>query len=116
MAKLVTLGSPHHGSELAKLGMGENGRQMVPGSAWLAAINAPGAVPLPQTVSVYSCQDNYVMPQDSSLLEGAKMVPLAGIGHLEMAFSPEIERLLLAELAAPIEVLPACLREQRDRG
>ena len=40
------------------------------------------------------------MPQDSSLLEGATIVPLAGLGHLEMAFSPEIERLLLAELAA----------------
>ena len=100
VARLVTLGSPHHGSQLAKLGMGENGRQMVPGSAWLAALNAPGAVPLPQTVSVYSCHDNYVMPQDSSLLDGAKVVPLAGIGHLEMAFSPAIERLLLAELAA----------------
>jgi len=101
VAKLVTLGSPHHGSVLAKLGLGENGRQMVPGSAWLAALNAAGAVPLPPaTVSIYSCHDNYVMPQDSSLLDGAKIVPLAGIGHIEMAFSPEIERLLLAELAA----------------
>jgi hypothetical protein len=34
------------------------------------------------------------------VLEGAKGVPLAGIGHLEMAFSPEIERVLLAELSA----------------
>ena len=101
VAKLVTLGSPHRGSRLALLGLGENGRQMVPGSAWLAAINAPGAAPLPPAaVSIYSCQDNYVMPQDSSVLEGAKVVPVAGIGHLEMAFSPEIERLLLAELAA----------------
>lgn len=100
VAKLVTLGSPHHGSQLAKLGLGENGRQMVPGSAWLAALDSAGAVPLPPTVSIYSCHDNYVMPQDSSLLEGAKIVPLAGIGHIEMAFSPEIERLLLAELAA----------------
>lgn len=100
VARLVTLGSPHHGSRLAVLGLGENGRQMIPGSAWLAAINAPGAVPLPETASIYSCQDNYVMPQDSSLLDGAKVVPLAGIGHLEMAFSPEIERRLLAELAA----------------
>jgi predicted alpha/beta hydrolase family esterase len=67
-------------------------RQMVPGSDWLAGLNAPGAVPLPAaTVSIYSCQDNYVMPQDSSLLEGAKVVPLAGLGHLEMAFSPEID-------------------------
>lgn len=100
VAKLVTLGSPHHGSRLAVLGLGENGRQMVPGSDWLAGLNAPGAVPLPPTASFYSCQDNYVMPQDSSLLEGAKVVPLAGLGHLEMAFSPEIARLLLAELAA----------------
>lgn len=100
VAKLVTLGTPHHGSQLARLGPGENGRQMIPGNVWLAGLNAPGAVPLPETVSIYSCQDNYVMPQDSSLLEGAKMVPLAGIGHLEMAFSPEIERRLLAELAA----------------
>ncbi|MBL8503940.1 MAG: alpha/beta fold hydrolase [Rhodocyclaceae bacterium] len=99
VAKLITLGSPHKGSMLAKLGLGENGRQMVPGSQWLKELNAPGAVPLPPTVSLYSCQDNYVMPQDSSLLEGAKVVPLAGIGHLEMAFSPEIERRLLAELA-----------------
>ncbi|MCC6658085.1 MAG: alpha/beta fold hydrolase [Rhodocyclaceae bacterium] len=99
IARLITLGSPHQGSRLAVLGLGENGRQMVPGSQWLQALNAPGAVPLPETVSLYSCQDNYVMPQDSSLLEGAKVVPLAGIGHLEMAFSPEIERRLLAELS-----------------
>lgn len=101
VAKLVTLGSPHHGSQLAHLGLGENGRQMCPGSKWLAGINAPGAVPLPPTtVSVYSCHDNYVMPQDSSLLEGAKIVALSGIGHLAMAFSPEIERLVLTELSA----------------
>jgi pimeloyl-ACP methyl ester carboxylesterase len=101
VAKLVTLGSPHRGSRLAVVGPGENGRQMVPGSEWLAGLNAPGAAPLPQTVSIYSCQDNYVMPQDSSLLEGAKIVPLAGIGHLEMGFSPEIARWLLAELSQP---------------
>lgn len=101
VAKLVTLGSPHHGSRLAVMGPGFNARQMVPGSEWLAGLNAPGAVPLPAaTVSIYSCQDNYVMPQDSPVLEGAKVVPVAGIGHLEMAFSPMIERLLLAELEA----------------
>ncbi len=99
VAKLITLGSPHHGSELAHLAMGLNGAQMRPGSAWLAALNAPGAVPLPDdSVAIYSCHDNYVMPQDSARLEGASNVPLAGIGHLAMVFSGEIERLLIAEL------------------
>lgn len=99
VAKLITLGTPHHGSRLAHLGIGENGRQMRPGGTWLPGLNAPGVATLPEAaVSIYSCHDNYVMPQDSSLLEGAKNLPLAGIGHLEMAFSPVVERLLLAEL------------------
>ncbi|HMM54694.1 MAG TPA: alpha/beta fold hydrolase [Candidatus Desulfobacillus sp.] len=99
VARLVTLGSPHHGSRLALLGMGENARQMIPESGWLAGLNAPGAAPLPAAAaSIYSCQDNYVMPQDSPRLDGAREVPLPSIGHLEMAFSPEIARRLLEEL------------------
>ena len=99
VAKLITLGSPHHGSELAHLAMGINGAQMRPGSAWLTALNTPGAVPLPEnSVAIYSYHDNYVMPQDSARLEGARNVPLAGIGHLAMVFSGEIECLLIAEL------------------
>jgi hypothetical protein len=62
---------------------------MVPGSEWLAGTQRAGRGPAAAaTVSIYSCQDNYVMPQDSPVLEGAKVVPVAGIGHLEMAFSP----------------------------
>ena len=100
VAKLVTLGSPHRGSWLAKLGIGPNARQMEPGNPWLEALNRPGAVPLPAaTTSAYSPQDNYVMPQDSPLLPGARIMVCAGIGHLSMAFSPAITRLLLDELA-----------------
>lgn len=100
VAKLVTLGSPHHGSWLAKLGIGPNARQMEPGNSWLNELNRPGAVPLPAaTTSAYSPQDNYVMPQDSPLLAGARIMVCAGIGHLTMAFSPAITRLLLDELA-----------------
>lgn len=100
VAKLITLGSPHHGSWLAKLGIGPNARQMEPGNAWLNEINRAGAVPLPAaTTSAYSPQDNYVMPQDSPLLAGARIMVCAGIGHLSMAFAPAITRLLLDELA-----------------
>lgn len=97
LAGLVTLGSPHHGSRLAILGIGANARQMLPGSDWLAGFNTP-CVLQPVPVAIYSGQDNFVMPQDSARLEGAKNVPVAGIGHLEMAFSPVIRRVLLDEL------------------
>ena len=99
VARLATLGSPHRGSELARFAMGENGRQMRPGSEWLAALNAPLAVPLPAAViSIYSCHDNYVMPQANAVLEGAVNLPVPGVGHLAMAFSPKIASVLEKEL------------------
>lgn len=91
---LVTIGSPHHGAEIAHLGLGENARQMQPGSAWLKALAAePLTVP---ALALYSPHDNYVMPQDSARLEGARSVSLPGLGHLAMATSSEV----LAAVAA----------------
>ena len=88
VAKLVTLGTPHHGSELAHLGLGRNARQMQPDSAWLAQLAAtPVAVPC---VALYSPHDNYVMPQASARLEGAQVVCLPGLGHLAMSASPAV--------------------------
>jgi len=101
VAKLITLGSPHHGSRLAMLGAGINARQMEPESVWLDALNRPGAAQLPSdTVSVRSLYDNYVMPQDSSLLANARNVVVGPVGHLSMAFAPSVTKLLLAELGA----------------
>lgn len=106
VARLVTLGSPHHGSKLAILGIGRNARQMVPGNRWLDALNRAGAIPAMQTVSLYSCQDNYVMPQDSPVIVEAKNLPFSGIGHLEMAFSAWTAGVLLDELARPVSASP----------
>lgn len=101
VAKLITLGTPHQGSRLARLGRGPNAREMEPGSAWLAALNAPGAAPLPaDSVSLRSPYDNYVMPQDNALLPGARNLALGPVGHLAMAFSPAVTQFLLAELDA----------------
>ncbi len=106
IARLLTLGSPHHGSRLAVLGMGCNARQMVPGNYWLNALNMPGATPTRHIVSIYSCQDNYVMPQDSPLIPGAMNLPIAGVGHLEMAFSALTVNTLLDELAQSVSAPP----------
>jgi triacylglycerol esterase/lipase EstA (alpha/beta hydrolase family) len=101
IARLVTLGAPHHGSVHAHLGAGLNGRQMEPGSEWLAALarsEAPGpSVPF---TSIFSVHDNFVAPQTSSVHPAARNVPVAGIGHVSLAFSDEVIELVAAELAA----------------
>ena len=92
VARLVTLGSPHHGTLLAPMGLGPNAYQMRIGSPWLVALGAPGAVPLPQdSVSIFSYHDNYVFPQEtSSRLEGATNIGISGVSHLGMAFSRRV--------------------------
>jgi pimeloyl-ACP methyl ester carboxylesterase len=98
VAKLITLGTPHHGSVTARLGAGENGRQMVPGNAWLQRLN--DEVPALPLVSVFSYQDNVVLPQESSVLAGAKVVRLSGMGHISMPFSRRIQEVALEEILA----------------
>ena len=67
--KLITLACGHHGTRIAYLGLGKNAREMEPGSAWLAALPEP--VPVP-AVTVWTAQDNFIAPQTSSRLSGAK--------------------------------------------
>ena len=98
VAKLVTLGTPHHGTVMARLGAGENARQMVRGNAWLQRLNEE-ALTLP-VVSVFSYQDNIVLPQESALLAGAKIVRLSGMGHVGMPFSRRIREVALEEILA----------------
>lgn len=100
VARIVTLGSPHQGTRLARLGIGRNARQMRMGSSWLAALAQPGAAPLPPgSVSIFSCHDNYVFPQRvCSTLEGAASVAIGGVSHLGMAFSPLVLETLLEAL------------------
>ena len=103
VAKLITLGTPHHGTQLARIGLGRNAREMVPGSAWIRELAEAAPLPVP-ALSVWSARDNYIMPQDSSRLAGARETMLPALGHLAMAFSPKILQILLDETAAQREL------------
>ncbi len=104
VVKLITLGSPHHGTELARFGIGQNAREMRPDSNWIRLLSETEPPPVP-TVSVWSARDNFIAPQDSSRLAGARDIVLPSLGHLSMAFSPAILRILLREI--PDSPLPA---------
>ena len=97
VAGLVTLGSPHHGTRLAHYGLGANARDMEPDSAWMRAMaSVDPRVPM---VSVWSPADNFVAPQDSSRLAGAREVILPALSHLGMLFSSAVLEVLAGELA-----------------
>jgi pimeloyl-ACP methyl ester carboxylesterase len=82
VAKLITIGTPHHGSVLAWSFPGRDLEQMRPGNAWLVELNRDEnqSAPVP-IVSIWSRHDNMVAPQASSVLACAENVALVGVGH-----------------------------------
>jgi len=92
VAALVTLAAPHHGSLLARLGIGRHARQMEPDSAWLRELDATKiAIPV---VAVWSVSDEFVAPQDSARWPGARELVLAGHDHMSMVFSDRVASII----------------------
>ena len=101
IAKLVTLGTPHHGTRTAALGQGLNARQMESSSAWLADLaRDERSLPAVPITSIYSNNDNIIVPQESAVLDGAKNVCVSGIGHVSLAFSRTVQETVLEEIRA----------------
>ena len=82
VARVVTIGTPHHGSMLAWSFPGESLSQMHPNNAWLAELNREegGPTPVPIT-SIWSRHDSMVIPQASAILVGAQNIAIVGVGH-----------------------------------
>ena len=81
--RVVTLGSPHHGTETAQLALDAAGtcptacRELAPDSDFLRALNAGDETPPgPVWVSVWTDTDRVVVPADSARLAGATNVPV----------------------------------------
>ena len=99
--RLVTLGSPHHGSLLARGFPARWAGEMLCGCEWLEQLAADSSrvTGVPVT-SIYSCADEFVAPQESARLEGARNIALERLGHLELLCSEEVLRLVGAEIAS----------------
>ena len=102
VARLVTLGSPHHGTVIASMGVGLNARQMHRGSEFLRALEASEASTPPrvEALSIWSPHDNLVAPQDTAVLPWARSHAVPGVGHVNICGYPAALEVLRAELAA----------------
>lgn len=111
VARIITLGTPHHGTSLARLGLGANARQMrrarraeAPESEWLRALAGEEDTATRALVtSIYSHHDNIVAPQTSSHLAGARNIAFGGVGHVALGSNPHILSCIMHELARDTE-------------
>jgi triacylglycerol lipase len=80
--RLVTIGSPHHGTRVAALATGRGGMEMRLRSELLGALPAP---PPGMIVAISSTHDNVVVPPENARIrEGGRDVVIEGVGHLAM--------------------------------
>ena len=99
---VVTIGTPHRGTWLARFGHGQNGRQMRLHSSWHAALDHQ--MPAGRNALFtcwYSNCDNIVFPASNATLPGACNRLVRGAAHVQMAFVPEIMQATLALLNPP---------------
>ena len=89
--RILTLGTPHHGTWPARFSHTTNGMQMRQNSPWLQALAASeGAAQRALFSCWYSDCDNIVYPTRSATLDGAENHLLHGLGHVHMVYAPQV--------------------------
>ena len=115
--RVVTLGSPHHGTKVAGLAkiFASSAcplacQQLVPGSSLLDCLpETPGG---PQWLSLWTSEDQTVTPPDSAHLDGADdlvvqdLCPGLSVSHGELPRSPQVQAVVLAALSGPTLTVP----------
>ena len=109
--RVVTLGSPFHGTDLANLGSFFNAacptacQQLTSASSLLAALNATPVSQLgPAFVSIYTTADDVVLPPTSAVEDGARNIAVQSVcadsrvNHTGLPSDPLVQSMVLGEL------------------
>lgn len=99
---VVTLGSPHLGTWMARHSTVGNGREMRIGSPWLSRLEAMELdLPRPRFVCFWSHCDNIVFPSANATLAGADNRHLPATPHVQMIHHPAVIDEVLRLAAEP---------------
>lgn len=114
--RIVTLGAPFHGTELAAAALAlvpgdcpAACRQLVPGSSLLAGLDVARRLGLPPWLSLWTADDQVVTPPDSARLAGAidvqvqSVCPALAVSHTDMPSNRAVINMVLAAIGrAPL--------------
>jgi triacylglycerol esterase/lipase EstA (alpha/beta hydrolase family) len=101
VAKVITLGTPHQGTYLAKFGHGKNAWQMRLNSLWRNELaNSEPAKRRALFTVMFTHHDNIVSPQAIQTIDGAKVVEFSGMGHVAMVYNRRVQDAVMDELRA----------------
>ncbi len=89
--RIITIGTPHSGTWLARFGTTLNALQMRQGDAWQKALVAAES---PERLARFTCfyghADNIVFPASTATLPGADNRHIAACAHVHMTYQPQV--------------------------
>ncbi len=109
--QVITIGTPHRGTVLARFALAANARQMRRQSAWLHALEKrerKGS--FAYFTCYYSHCDNVVMPASTATLPGADNRHLPGVAHVQMANDERIFQDVLDRALRDVQAASSQLR------
>ncbi len=95
---LVTLGSPHHGTDVSAVGVGHANRELVVGSKLLARVAAAPAPQHARLTVIASRADALVPGARQQALPGAETVMFDDLGHVALLTSKRVADTVIARL------------------
>lgn len=102
VARVITLGTPHAGTQIDPHPITLNGKQMYWRSAWLQELAASETASTRSLIRIaLTPQDNIVYPQREQVLEGVPITVFDGLGHLELCLNSAVIAWVLQQLEAP---------------
>lgn len=100
VAGIITLGTPHQGTQVKQARLTPNALQMNWQSPWIQNLNAAETpASLAQMRIALSAQDPIVFPQQVQTLGGVEPTVFEGIGHLQLCTDQKVLQWTIAELA-----------------
>jgi triacylglycerol lipase len=100
VANLVTLGSPHAGTEMSAAGIGHASRELLVGSKLLARLHAAPAPSITRVTTILSHADALVPATSQVELAGAQRVVYADLGHVALLGSRRVAREIVERIGA----------------
>jgi len=105
VATLITLGTPHAGSHLARYGAMDVSLALRPGSDVMERLASQipwrGPPEMPRLVCVWSPADVIVLPATSARVEGAENIEVPGFTHYSYLIHPRSWSLVFEALGGP---------------
>ncbi|MDO8457267.1 MAG: alpha/beta fold hydrolase [Burkholderiaceae bacterium] len=103
--RIITIGTPHHGTLLSQRQLHQNTRQMERFSDWTQQLDADEpATRRARFICWYGNCDNIVVPTSTAMLAGADNRLVTAHGHVSLAFDERVMRESMALLVNPVDV------------